>query len=208
MATFYRGYRPIHPLRSNNPTHPVKNKVGTYSYWDLYNTTQLLDGFPDRNVQPGAGDYPHGYQLSRAYRGLDEDVAYTRPMSSPGSGTRLSYHRFHPHEYKGLTATRALGSPGHAARRFAYTYSRNSTTLYFSGVASANPLLNGGHVVRGIGASGTAATFGRFAPHEYKGIPVVPLASAGRTKPAVDATGVYGHDHVNEYFGVPSAKAL
>lgn len=205
MATFYVGRRPVlKGKNSNDAVHTWKNKKGTYSNWDIFNTSHVLDGGPDNNYTIGSGDRPHGLQMSRWYRGLDTKF----PMDGAGGGTRLSYHRTKMHEYKGLTATQAMNNPGHEARPHTYSWSRNSTTNFFRGVASANPLLNGGHSIRAIGAAGTANSFGRFDPHVNKGVSGQALAGASGGVPAADAVGVYGFEHINEWNGVPSAKAL
>ncbi|HJS83570.1 MAG TPA: hypothetical protein VJ742_12125 [Nitrososphaera sp.] len=205
MATFYRGPRPVLQGRnSNDAVHTWKNKVGNYSNWSVFNTSNVLDGAPDENHVPGEGRHPHGVQMSRRYRGLDTDS----PMNDAGSGTRLSYHRTHPWEYKGLDSTRAMADPGHEQRTGVYTYSRWSTTNQYHGVPSANPLLNSGHLKRGVDAEGTANSYGSFDPHIHKGIIPPPLSDTSGTRPEAGTAGVYGHEHTTEWFGVPSAKAL
>lgn len=202
MATFYRGYRNVLKGRSGDEVNPYTGETGTYSNWSIFNTSNVLDGFPDRHVEPGAGDYPHDVWMSRRFRGLDTKS----PMDDPGEGARLSYHRTHPFLYKGLDATQALADAGHEPRRFAYTYSRNHTTHFYMGVPSANPLLDAGHGVRAEGDAGTANTFGRFNPSNPAGRTEAPLADADGGVP--EPGTVYGFEHVGEWFGVPSARAL
>lgn len=202
----YAGYRPIiKGKNSNDAVHFWKNKKGEYSNYDLFNTSHVFDDSFAHHV-PGEGRHPHGLQMTRRFRGIDT----TAPMDAAGSGSRLSYHRTHPQLFKGLDTAKALANAGHAPRRFAFTFSRNNTVDFFSGVPSANPLLNGGHAARKIGAAGTANTFGRFNPVQPVGQATAPLAGADGGVPAagVGQRVNYGFEHVNEWVGVPSAKAL
>lgn len=208
MATSYVGHRPVLKGRNfNDAVNPYKGKAGTYSYWNLYNTSHVLDGAPDNNHVPGEGRHPHAIELSRMFLGLWNAAAF--PLVAPGLGPRLAYFRTKPLEWKGVTSSNAVGNPGHAPRPGAFTYSRWNTRNFFLGVPSANPLLNGGHAERGINGIGAASSFGRFGPNAFHGLTVdAALFGGGKAKPAATDTTAYGHKHVDEWFGVTSAKAL
>lgn len=203
MATQYVGKRPVLKGRSSNSIHTWKKKAGTYSNWDIFNTSHVLDGAPDRDVKPGAGNYPHDITTSRWFRGLDRGTV----MDGAGSGARLAGHRFGPSTYKGLSGS-AVFSPGYGHPGGRDTPYALQTTLKFRGVASARQLFNPGHLPRAPGTAGTANTFGTFAPLIYKGVSPQALAGAEGTRPAANAANAYGHGHMAEWFGVPSAKAL
>ena len=67
-------------------------------------------------------------------------------------------------------------------------------------------LQDAGHTIRGIDAAGTANSFGRFAPHIYKGVAET-IVDSGESIPAT-ALGTTGHNRINEWRGVTSAPAL
>lgn len=205
MSTFYVGSRPVLKTRSDTTQYnPYKKKYATYSNYAIFDTSHVLDGAPDNNHTPGTGYFPHGLMLTRRFLGLDT----MSPMDAAGSGARLSYGRFRPLEFKGLPGAAVFGPGyGHAIRHNAFTYSHYSNFI-FDGVPSADAFANTGHARRGVDATGTAASFGSFDPYVYKGTTIRALNNAGRVKPAPDTAGVYGHQHVDEWMGVPSAKAL
>lgn len=205
MATFYRGYRPVLKGRSAaDEINPYTGKVAVYSNWSIFNPSHVLDGAPDEDHVPGTGYHPHDVSLSRQFLGLDPKS----PMDGAGGGARLSYGRFHPLEFKGLPGAAVFGPGyGHTERHNAFTYSLYSNFI-FDGVPSADAFANTGHVIRYIGAPGAPNSFGYFNPYVYKGTTPPALANAGRVEPAPDTPGVYGHQHVEEWFGVPSARAL
>ncbi len=198
MATFYTGYRPVLKGRNkNNMVHAYKGTVGVYSHWHLYSSDHVLDGFPDENVQPGAGDYPHGLLLSRMFRGLK--ALY--PLDNSGGGNRLAYARFRPLEFKGTTAQRAFGSGfGHVDRETEYAIQ----SLIFDGVQSAKVFSNFGHARDR--ADGPANISGHN-PNEHRGVDLAMDDGFGQTVPA-GFDNAYGRNRVNEYRGVTSAKAL
>lgn len=203
MTTFYVGYRNV--LKGRNDTdavNPYKKKVAVYSNYSIYNPSHVLDGAPDKNHLPGDGYFPHDIFLSRRFRGLDTQ----EPMDNAGDGVRLSYGRFRPLEYKGLSVSKALGNPGHAIRHNAFTYSFYTTNFYV-GLDADRALNAPGHAIRYIGAPGTANSFGAFNPYIYKGTSTAALKGGGKAVPAV-GTDPYGFEHTLEWFGVPSSKAL
>lgn len=205
MATFYQGTRPVLKGRNSNDNYnPYKKKVGVYSNWSIYNTSHVLDGAPDHDHVPGTGYFPHGITLSRKFLGLDT----LSPMDGAGGGARLSYGRFRPLEFKGLPGALAFGPGfGHTERHNLYTYSHYSNAI-FDGVPSADVMAHSGHIRRYINGTGTASSFGAFDPYVYKGTTPQALASAGRVEPEAGTEGVYGHEHVLVWTGVPSGRAL
>lgn len=197
MATAYVGVRPV--LRGRMASefrNPSKAKpVGTYSHYVNF-APGLLTGMPDNHHVPGTGYHPHGIAMTRRHRGLDTK----NPLDAPGLGARISGMRFRPLENK--AAGNNLAFPvgfGHAKRSTAYSVYNNFS---FDGVTSAQQFVNTGHAKRVIGTSGTAASFGAWTPDKYKGVTTQALANPINTNP------VYGHQNVNEWKGVASAKAL
>lgn len=210
MATFYTGKRSVLRGRNSNESlHPSAGynsgitETGTYSYFANTLTSQVLDGYPDRNVEPGAGNHPHGLQMSRWFRGLDT----FQPLDNPGLGEAQEDGNYRPFEFRGLTSAKILNNPGHAPRGDVYEYSGYSN-FNFDGLPSAEALKDVGHAIRGIGAAGTDNTFGHFDPDTYKGVSKEALKTPGRAEPLPTATNVYGHEEVNQWYGVPSARAL
>jgi hypothetical protein len=177
--------------------HTQKGVTGTYSNWSLFSSDHVLDGFPDAHVEPGAGAFPHGIQLSRWYRGLRT----VWPLDDSGGGTRLSYARFRPLEFKGVESQKAFATAfGHADRENAYALQ----SLLFDGLDSAKAINNPGHAKR---SSGGAANFGHFDPHVHKGLDLAMEADFGQAVPA-GYDNSYGHNRVNEHRGVTASVAL
>jgi len=202
MALFYQGSRPVTKGRnSNDSVHPYKG-VGVYSNWSLYNTSHVLDGAPNTDHTPGTGRHPHGYQMSRRYTGLDTRY----PLENSGNGPELTW-------WTKLSTLMAMrGEDGQAVFKngFGHVDRVNSFSLLdpwtYRGVTT-RPLNDPGHTYRNVDAAGTANSFGAFAPHIYKGVTPRPLNDSGQLKPeGYDNVG--GHNRVNEWRGVPSAKAL
>lgn len=233
MPTFYIGHRPVLKGRNANVVNPYTGKVGEYSNWDIFNTSHVLDGAPDYNNVPGSGLYPHSLQLSRWFLGLD--TPQQSPMYTPGDGPRLDsfYFRQQPYQWKGVPAGQALGGAGfgHAEGAGVLSeYAVNQINYRFLGVPSAQPLADAGlgHSIRYFGDPTVASGFGANRFFEYQGVPSTKshaLTNPGHPEyaPSVAADWVptdygqvpptrtnqhYGFEHVQEWFGVPSAKAL
>jgi hypothetical protein len=199
VPTFYRGHRPIIRGRnSNDAERQVDGKVGEYSNFDVFNTSQALDGFPDRNVEPGAGAEPGDVAMSRRFRGLDTQS----PMDAPGLGPDTSYmgRMVWPNP---VASSVALGGAGHVPRVSEYSGFHH---YIFQGVPSASPILDAGHVQRDQDEAVTGG--GATRPWENQGVGDQALEGGGKAKPAAGTVGVYGHEHVGEWAGVPSARAL
>jgi hypothetical protein len=105
-------------------------------------------------------------------------------------------------EYKGLAGAAAFPSGfGHADRTSDYSYNN----YIFDGVSSANVFANTGHAPR-TDAQGAPASFGSFRPDEYNGLASAKVFTADYGQ--ANVTGDYGREKVQEWYGVPSAKAL
>lgn len=234
MPTFYIGPRPVLKGRNSRVVNPYTGKVGEYSNWDLFNTSHVLDGAPDYNYIPGAGLYPHGVQFSRWFRGLD--LPQQSPMYRPGDGARLDpfYFRQAPYQWKGVPAGQALAGAGfgHAEGAGVLSeYAVNQINYRFLGVPSSQPLAGAGlgHQVRYWRDPAVASGFGASRFFEYQGVPAAkshPMQNPGHVRyapsvvtadpmpgdygqvPAQTPNKHYGFEHVQEWFGVPSAKAL
>jgi hypothetical protein len=202
MALFYAGPRPVLKGRnSNNMVNPYKGTAGTYSFYPLYSTDHVLDGAPGTNYTPGSGEYPHGLNLSRVYTGLENAV---QPLKSAGSGARIDGMRFRPFESKGASGTVVFdGSFGHLTRDTDYSYNRRYEHVY-----KFQRMADPGHVARFTSENGAADSFGAFAPYEYKGAGDGAIGTDyGQTLPT-GYDNEYGRNRVNEWRGVPSARAL
>lgn len=202
MATFYVGSRPVLGGRNvNNFIHSTKNKVGTYSYWQLQDQgSKLLAGAPDNEY--ALGTRKHARILEYIYSGKPHVAPMARAGGNSSGTARQPYNRFRPLEYKGLTASAALGNVGHAIRDLYYSQYSNYT---FDGVPSADAMTNVGHVRRFSQSYG-----GAFNPYVWNGVPsssAMP-GTIGQALPATAMTSNYGHNKVNEWRGVPSSKAL
>lgn len=199
MAVYFQGFKPVlKGKNSNDAVHTWKGTVGTYSNWDLFNTSHVLDGAPNTNHVPGEGREPHGLQLSRWFNGLRDKW----PMDGAGSGARIDGMRYRPLEYKGSESQKVFGTAfGHQDRVTSYSYYSN---YVFDGIG-VEVLDDVGHVRR---ATSTAFSFGAFDPYINKGISTTPLNDSGHAFPETDDNTYYGFEKVNEWKGVPSAKAL
>jgi len=203
MATFYVGPRPVLRGRnSNDMVNPYKGTAGTYSFYPLF-AKGLLDGAPDNHYVPGTGRHPGSVLLSQLFNGT---TLYVHPLSGTFADGTATYEgaRYKPLEYKGLTGAKAFPSNfGHAADR-TRPYALYSNYI-FDGVASAEVFANLGHGAR-TDAQGAPATFGIFRPEEYNGVTSSKVFPSGYGQ--ANTTGDYGREKVQEWFGVPSAKAL
>lgn len=210
MATFYQGYRNIIKGRnSNDSVHPYKG-VGTYSNWDVFNTSNALDGAPNRDHTPGTGRHPHGLKLSRLFRGLENNE---QPLKDAGSGARLEYHRWGPLENKAAGNNKAFKAGyGHAPGTPVAGQEQYGLADWIHDGVTPKPLSGSfGHNVRGTDADGTASSFGRHNPLNYgeKGVTPTPLDDPGVLASTYDMSdNSVGHKRVNEWKGVPAGKAL
>jgi hypothetical protein len=207
MATFYVGRRPVLKGRTTaemtNPYTSMTGKAkgnGTYSYYPLYSTSHVLDGAPDNHHVPGTGYHPGSVLLSQLFNG---STLYVHPLSGTFPDGKATYDgaRYRPLEFKGLTANAAFPSGyGHADRVTSYSLYSN---YFFDGVASSEIFINVGHGPRTIGM---AASFELFRPDEVHGVPSAAIFTSGYGQ--ANVTSDYGREKVQEWYGVPSAKAL
>jgi hypothetical protein len=181
--------------------NPYKGVAGTYSFWHLYSTDHVLDGAPKVNYVPGSGEFPHSLGLSRTFVGLEDGV---QPLKGAGSGARIDGMRFRPFESKGASGAVVFDSSfGHETRETEYSYNRRYEHIY-----KFQRLLDPGHVIRYTDAVGTADSFGAFGPYVRKGVGEAAFVdNFGQTIPA-GYDNEYGRNRVNEWRGVPSARAL
>jgi hypothetical protein len=210
MATFYVGPRPV--LRGQttadmvNPYYSMTGKAkgkGTYSYYPLYNTSQLLNGGPDNAHTPGTGYRPGNVFLSQLFNGSTL-YAGTTPLAGtfPDGSATYDGARFRPLEYKGLSGVRALEG-GHAKRSLYYGSYSN---LIFDGVTSAEAIPSTfGHAAR-TDAQGAPNSFGYFRPDEFHGVASTVVFTADYGQP--NTTTIYGRANPKRWIGVPSAQAL
>lgn len=204
MATFYVGPRPV--LKGQNTkdmVNPYKGTAGTYSYYPLYSTSHVLDGAPDNHFAPGTGQFPGNRFLSQLFNGT---TLYVHPLSGsfPDGSATYDGARFRPKEFKGLSGAAAFPSGfGHADRVTSYSLYSN---YIFDGVAAAEIFASGyGHGPR-TEAQGAPSSYGVFRPTEEQGVPSAKVFTAGYGQ--ANVTGDYGREKVQEWYGVPSAKAL
>lgn len=204
MATFYVGPRPV--LKGQNTkdmVNPYKGTAGTYSYYPLYSTSHVLDGAPDNHFAPGTGQFPGNRFLSQLFNGT---TLYVHPLSGsfPDGSATYDGARFRPKEFKGLSGAAAFPSGfGHADRVTSYSLYSN---YIFDGVAAAEVFASGyGHGPR-TEAQGAPSSYGIFRPTEEQGVPSAKVFTAGYGQ--ANVTGDYGREKVQEWYGVPSAKAL
>lgn len=210
MATFYVGPRPVLKGRTTagmvNPYTSMTGKAkstGTYSYYPLYSTSHVLDGAPDNHFAPGTGEFPGNRFLSQVFNGTS---LYVHPLSGtfPDGSATYDGARFKPLEYKGITGAKAFPSGfGHASR--ADTEYSLYNNYIFDGVTSANVFASTGHGQR-TEATGAPSSFGFFQPTEFHGVTSTTVFTSGYGQ--ANTTGDYGREKVNEWSGVPSAKAL
>jgi hypothetical protein len=211
MATFYVGPRPVLKGQNTNemvnPYTSLSGKAkgtGTYSYYPLYSTSELLNGAPDNHHVPGTGYFPGDVFLSQIFNG---STLYIHPLSGTFPDGTATYDgaRFRPMEFKGLTGAKAFPSTfGHEERENDYKLRQYT----FKGVASASAFANTGHAQR-TDAQGAPASFGLFIPDDYQGVvsaEVFPAAFGQAIPTGYD--NAYGKNKVQEWRGVASAKAL
>jgi hypothetical protein len=207
MATFYVGPRPVLKGRTTaGMVHPYKGTVGKYSFWENWSTSHVLDGAPDNNYIPGTGKYPGNRLLSQIFNGT---VLYVHPLSGTfQNGSKYTGSRYRPLEYKGLAGAAAFTSGyGHDANAVS-RYSLYSN-FKFDGVPSADVMTNVGHGVRAYGSAGVASSFGYFIPEEFHGVTSTTVFTSGYGQGLpVGYNNAYGKNKVNEYRGLPSARAL
>ena len=207
MALFYQGKRPVLKGRKNSDSkNPYKgNVVGTYSNWSIYNSSHVLDGAPNSHVDPGTGDYPGDYALSRYFLGTDTKSAIVE-LRAVGGGVRIEGMRYRPLENKAAGNNKVFKSVyGHAGLTPATrVYSFDD---YIQGTYRPT-LITGGHAVRYVDASGTANSFGSFGPWTYKGVTTAALSETHQSYPTDPNGGDYGRNKINEWRGVTSTKAL
>lgn len=210
MATFYVGPRPVLKGRSTaemvNPYTTMTGKAkstGTYSFYPLYSTSHVLDGAPDNHYIPGSGRHPGDRFLSQIFNGT---ALYVHPLSGvfPDGSATYDGARYKPLEYKGLVGAKAFPSGFGHAQRTDTEYSLYSNYI-FDGVTSANIFANTGHARR-TESQGAPATFGYFVPTEFNGVTSTQVFTSGYGQ--ANVTGDYGREKVQEWYGVPSAKAL
>lgn len=209
----YSGPRPIFPiLDGDDNINSYTGEVEKYSNWSIFNPVHLLQDAPLEDHTPGEGRHPHDLHMSRVFQGLEDDE---QPLREAGDGPRLSGFRYGP--YLNRAAGNNLvfkASYGHAPGTpiapsgQIYWYSN----FVFGGLTQEQPLKDPGHAPRLIGATGTASTFGRFIPEDPDPTRTDPLTGTdyGQTVPTTNTVedNPYGRNRVNEWFGVPSSKAL
>lgn len=206
MTTFYVGPRPVlKGQNSNEMVNTYKGTAGTYSFYPLFSTSHVLDGAPDNHFNPGTGDFPGNRFLSQIFNG---STLYVHPLSGTfADGAGYDGARFKPKEFKGLAGAAAFPS------NFGHAYNRGNDYEYydnwlFDGVPSANVMTNLGHGQR-TEAQGAPSSFGYFAPTEFNGVTSTTVFTSGYGQ--AYPTGYdneYGKNRVQEFRGVPSAKAL
>lgn len=210
MATFYVGPRPVLKGRTTagmvNPYTSmtgIAKGTGTYSFYPLYSTSHVLDGAPDNHFAPGTGEFPGNRFLSQVFNGT---TLYIHPLSGtfPDGSATYDGARFKPLEYKGITGAKAFPADfGHASRAdLEYSLYNN---YIFDGVTSANIFANTGHGQRTEDA-GAPSSFGFFQPTQFNGVTSTTVFTSGYGQ--ANTTGDYGREKVQEWYGVPSAKAL
>lgn len=205
MAVFYTGTRPVTKGRNiNDSAHPYKG-VGVYSNWALHNTSHVLDGAPNNNHVPGEGYHPHDIALTRRYRGLETHGTQVEELRSPGGGTRLDYHRWHPNENKAAGNNLAFRfGYGHIPRTVDY-----SRWDAYDDTYRQRRLNDPGHAIRYNGDEGVVEGMGAYAPHINKGVTETPLDDTSQTYPAAGVyDNEYGRNKINEWRGATSSKAL
>jgi hypothetical protein len=201
MATFYTGPRPVLAgQNTNDMVNVFKGTAGTYSYYPYFSTSHVLGGFPDRAHTPGTGYFPGDVFMSQLFTG---SVFYVHPLNDAPDGT-ATYDgvRFRPMEYKGLVGAKAFPSSfGHEERENDYKVRQYT----FKGVASAQVMTSVGHGYR-TDSEGAPNSYSFFQPDEFHGIDSAKVfdSSYGQEYGTTD----YGQQRVQEWAGVPSAKAL
>lgn len=204
MATFYVGPRPVLRGQSTadmvNPYYTMTGKAkgkGTYSYYPLYSTSQLLTGGPDNNHVPGDGRHPGNVFLSQLFNG---STLYqgTTPLGGTFANGSAQYDgaRFQPQQFKGLNSAQALNG-GHAVGR------ANDYALYsnykFDGVTSAEAFSGMGHAKR-------VTAYSLYSSHIFDGVTSANVFTTNYGQ--ANVTSDYGRSKNQEWKGVASAKAL
>lgn len=195
MATFYVGPRPVLRGRnSNDMINVFKGTSGTYSYYPLF-AKGLLDGGPDNHHVPGTGYHPGNVLLSQVFNGT---TLYVHPLSGAfANGAGYDGARFKPKEFKGISSVFS-GSYGHASDK-TRSYALYSNYI-FDGVNSANAFASGyGHEKR----SSDYSLYNNFI---FDGVDAANVFPSGYGQ--ANTSSEYGRNKVQEYKGVPSAKAL
>ena len=203
MATFYVGPRPVlagqNTNRMVNPYYTMTGKAkgtGTYSYYPLYSTSQILRGGPDNAYVPGTGRHPGNVLLSQLLTGSTLYVG-TTPLAGTFADGTATYDgaRFRPFEYRGLSSAQAL-SGGHAKRTTDYSLYTNYT---FDGVTSANAFANMGHAKR-------VTAYSLYNNYIFDGVPSTEVIKGSYGQ--ANTTTEYGRAKPKEWKGVASSKAL
>lgn len=199
MAVFYTGKRPVTKGRNlNDSIHPIKGE-GVYSNWDLFNPSQVLDGAPNVNTVLGADRLSMPTLLEMIFSGAH----HIAPVKNVGGGERLEYGRFRPLEYKGLTGAKAFPAGYGRTPEFASDYA-NYSNFIFDGIAAADVMDDPGHAIRYETTYGGASN-----PWLHQGAAAdKALDDDGQVVSADPDDNDYGHKKINQWFGVPSAKAL
>lgn len=210
MATFYHGYR--HVLRGrngNDNVNPYNGRKEEYSNYSIFNPSQILDGAPNENHVPGTGRHPHGLHMSRIYRGLENGI---QPIKNVGGGARLEGFRYRPLENKAAGNNlvfksgygHKVGTPVKGQEQYGHV------DWIYDGVTKKPLSGTFGHKVREVDAPGTANSFGTFQtnnPAFYKVGPD-PMEDPGNSQTFDQTDNSLAHQEVNEWKGVPSAKAI
>jgi hypothetical protein len=189
-----------------NPYYTLTGKAkgkGTYSYYPLRNTSQLLTGAPDNAHVPGTGRHPGNVLLSQLFTGSTLYTG-TTPLAGAFADGTATYEgaRYRPLEYRGIAGAKALNG-GHAKRSLYYGLYNN---FIFDGVAAAEVMPVGyGHGPR-TEAQGAPASFGLFRPNDVQGVASAKIFTTNYGQ--ANTTTIYGREHPKEYKGVPSGKAL
>ena len=204
MATFYVGPRPVLRGQSTanmvNPYYTMTGKAkgtGTYSYYPLYSTSQLLTGAPDNDHTPGTGRHPGNVLLSQLFTGSTL-YAGTTPLGGTFPDGKATYDgaRYRPFEYRGLSTAKALDG-GHAVGR-ASDYALYSN-YQFDGVASAEAFSGMGHPKR-------VTAYSLYNSYIFDGVTSANVFTADYGQ--ANVTSAYGRNKNQEWKGVASAKAL
>lgn len=195
MATFYVGPRPVLRGRSTaDMVNPYKGTAGTYSFYPLF-APGLLTGAPDNHHVPGTGYHPGNVLLSQIFNG---STLYIHPLSGEfADGAGYDGARFKPKEYKGVLGAFTSGY-GHASDK-TRPYSLYSNYI-FDGVTAANVFANGyGHAER-------TTDYSLYNNYIFDGVASAEIFTSGYGQPNTETE--YGRNKVQEWAGVPSARAL
>jgi len=165
----------------------------------------VFDGYPEVNHVPGTGYFPHDVHMSRVYLGYENAI---QPIKNAGIGPRQDDGRFGP------WLNRAAGN----AKVFKATYGHLQDTPIVPGgdlywytnwvYHGLKPQLqNPGHIIRKIGAPGAPSGFGYFEPDLPSDNRANPISGHvyGQTEPVGHDDDPYGHNKVNQWFGVDKA---